>query len=195
LENAVEEERIKSALEIAMERVSRLPELTPEEIAEQKEKEYRPIGEALCNKYMQDIIGTEILPSELNQYPGDSGKIVRKALIACLSRWIRLDDKQAAVKAMEGLLRMEGDGGDLREKVNSLWLRMLDDYERRRDSLLKELESDAKKRLADLGIRGSAVLPNLNGEEASDRGLADLHRSFEPELEELRSLLTQRLQT
>jgi hypothetical protein len=48
----VEEERIKSAFEIAMERISDLPELTPEEIAAQNEKKYGPIGKVIAGNYV-----------------------------------------------------------------------------------------------------------------------------------------------
>ena len=88
----MEEERIKSALELAMERVAGLPELTPEEIAEQKEKEYRPVGETLGNKYLQGVIDGREMASELSQYRGEPARIVGKSLVSCLRSSIRLDD-------------------------------------------------------------------------------------------------------
>jgi hypothetical protein len=191
-ENAVEEE-IKSAFELAMERVSRLPELTPKEISEQKEKEHRQAGEALCHKYMQGDIEACALRSELQRYPGNSGKIVQKSLLSCFIQAIRLDDSQAAGKAMKGLLGALEDGNELQEIVWTTWSRMLGDFERHRDVLLFEMGSKAKERLAVLGISGSAILPNLNGDEICTQRLSDLQRSFEPRLDELRTLLKSRL--
>jgi hypothetical protein len=187
------EEEIKSAFELAMEQVSRLPELTPEEISEQKEKEHRPVGEALCHRYLQGDIEASALLPELQRYPGDSGKIVRKSFATCLLRAIRLDDSQAAGKAMKGLFGVIEDGNELQEIVWTSWSRMLGDFERHREVLLLEMEYLAKERLAVLGISGSAVLPNLKGDEISTQRLSDLHRSFEPRIDELRALLKSRL--
>ena len=68
----MKEEKIKSALEIAMEKVSDLPELTREEIEEQKEKEYGPVGDAVAKKYLSGTISDGELPplmSLLNGHP------------------------------------------------------------------------------------------------------------------------------
>ena len=188
---AVEEEGIKSALEIAMERISSMPKLTPEEIAEHKGKEHRPIGEALCNKYMQGIIEAKSLLSELNQYRGEPERVVRKALVSCLCRSIHPKESAASVRAMEGLFSIAEDRENLREKANVSWMQIYEDYEQRKSALLKELESAARTNLANLGISGSAVLPNLNKEETSAQGFAALNREFDQKLEALRSLLLQ----
>jgi hypothetical protein len=179
------EEEIKSALEIAMERVATLPELTPEDIAGQKEKESRFIGEALCNNYLQDRIERDRLSLELSRYKGEQGRIAREAFVACLCRSIRLDDPSTAVTAIEALAGLVDDGDALREKVSAAWLRILDDYQRSSEVLRNEFEHAARQRLADQGIAGSAILPNMGNDEAFTQASAGLHRSFEPRLQEL----------
>jgi hypothetical protein len=193
-ENKVEEEGVKSALELAMERISGLPELTPEEIAEQKEREYRPVGEALANKYMQDIIDEQDIQTELSRHRGNAGRIIRQAFISCLCRSIRLEDFQMTVKAMNGLCRLAGDADDIREKANAAWARILDDFENRKNKTLQENEASEREKLNALGISGSAVRPNLKDNESLKKNLDELRASFEPELEELRAVFLQQLQ-
>ncbi|MBN2321859.1 MAG: hypothetical protein JXR49_22465 [Acidobacteria bacterium] len=193
-EKETEEERVKSALEIAMERISGLPELTPEEIAEQKEREYRPVGEALANKYMQEILDENDLLSGFNDHQGVAGTIVRRALVAHLCRSIQLDDFQATVRAMNGLCQLAGDAEGIREKANTAWTRILDDFENRKNKTLQENEASERERLNVLGISGSAVRPNLKDNESLKKKLDELHASFEPGLEGLRAVFLQQLQ-
>lgn len=190
----MEEERVKSALEIAMERISGLPELTPAEIAEQKEKEYQPVGEALTNKYMQGILDENGFLFELNKHQGDSGIIVRRALISSLCRSIRLDDFQATVKALNGLCLLAGDAEDIREKANAAWIRILDGFEQGKNTTLEKYEASEREKLDALGISGSAVRPNLKENELLKKELDGLCASFEPEMEKLRVMFLQKLQ-
>ena len=191
----VEEERVKSALEIAMERISGLPELTPEEIAEQKEKEFQPVGEALANKYVQDIVDGHAVQTELSRHQGDSGRAVRRAYISRLCSSIQLEDSRVAVKALNGLYSLPGDMDDLRKKADASWKYLFDSYEQNRNKMLTEYEADEKKNLAGFGISGSAVRPNLADNESLEKELDELRRSFEPEVEKLRAMLLRELQT
>lgn len=194
-ENEVEEEKVKSALEIAMERISGLPELTPEEIAEQKEKEYRPVGEALANKYLQDIIDVQNIPTELCRHQGDSGRIVRRAFISYLCRSVQLEDSQMAVKALTGLCKLAEDTEGIKEQANAAWIRVQDDFQQLKDQTLQECEVSEKEKLNVLGIFGSAVRPNMTDNESLKKKLSELYRTFEPEMEKLRAMFLQKLQT
>ena len=190
----MEEERVKSALEIAMERISGLPELTPEEIAEQKEKEYRPVGQALAGRYMRDIIDRQEIPAELSRHEGDSEPIVRRAFISSLCGFIQLEDSQMTVKALSGLCSLAGEEEGVRKKANTSWTRLLDSYQKQRNKAFQECEASEKEKLAVLGISGSAVRPNLTENESLRKRLQQLHRSFEPELEKLRAMFLGKLQ-
>jgi len=193
-ENAVDDETVKSALELAMERISELPDLTPEEIAEQKEKEYRPVGEALAGKYLQEAVGDKELLAGFRKHQGTVGNIVRRAAVVHLCRSIQLEDFQASVRAMQGLCRLAGDAEDIRRKANAAWTRMLDNFENRRNRILQESEASEKERLHALGISGSAVRPNLKDNESFKKKLDALRASFEAELEKLRAVFLQRIQ-
>ncbi len=191
----MDDETVKSALEIAMERISGLPELTAEEIAEQKEKDYRPLGEALANKYMQAILEEKDLLSGIDKHQGVAGTIVRRALAERLCRSIQLEDFRATVRAMRGLCRLAVDMEGNREKAAADWTRILDDFERRKNNVLQENTVSEKEKLNALGISGSAVRPNLKDNESLKNKLEELRASFEPELEELRGAYLQQIQT
>ena len=190
----MEEERVKTALELAMERISGLPELTPEEIAEQKEKEYRPVGEALAGRYMRDIIGEQDIPAELSRHQGDSGPIVRRAFISSLCRAIQLEDFQMTVKALNGLYSLAGNTEGVREKANAVWIEIVDGFQKRKNKTLQECEASEKEKLAALGISGSAIRPNLGANESLKKEMEQLYRSFEPGLEKLRAMFLRKLQ-
>ncbi len=81
-----------------MERISGMPELTPEEKAAQKEKEYAPLGTALAVKYMGGMLDSIELPGALARYEGDALHIVRRSLIAGLLGELRLDSTQGQVR-------------------------------------------------------------------------------------------------
>jgi hypothetical protein len=189
----LEEESIKSALEIAMERVSRLPELTPEEIAEQKEKELRPIGQAISNKYMQGQIAEAELSEELNNHQGDKGEIVRSALIAGLCQSIQLEDVAQATKALQGLASLKKGELQFLEEIKNSFALIKQDFERERQIIFKEQETVFKNRLEIAGISGSAVKPNLVENEDWLHTLNGLCRAYEPRVKEIRNQLTRRL--
>jgi hypothetical protein len=191
----VEEDGVKSALEIAMERLSRLPELTSEEIAEQKEKEYRPVGEAIGHRYLQDMISERVLLSEWSQNRGEAGLVVRGALVSTLCASIQLADLHAAEKALTGLLALAEGKPDFRADARSRWERLLHGFESRMAETAREFEAAARDDFADLGISGSAVRPNLRENDSFQKESDMIRRSFEPALEEFRSMAAENLQS
>lgn len=185
----MEDEGIKSALEIAMERLSGMPELTPEDISEQREKEYRPIGEGLCHKYLQGLLAAVDLAPELNRHEGECGVVVRRSLITCLCRALRLEAPAAADRVIEGVLAIAPATRGLRHKIQTDWMSVFEDYKKGQAALLKEKSAAARERLSRLGIGGSAVTPAMDRDEEYTQALAGLQQSFEPRLEAVRARL------
>ncbi len=183
----MEDEGIKSALELAMERVSKLPELSAEEIARQREKEHLPLGEAIGHRYLEGILAVRELATEAGRHEGDGGRIVRRGLIDCLSGTIGLGNPAAAERALAGLLALAGKGDDAQAAAE--WKRTLDAYEMKRADLAEEQAAGARARLAALGISGSAVVPVMERDEGYIRALEGVRRECEPALERLRARL------
>ncbi len=185
----MEDEGIKSAFEIAMERISGLPRLTPEEIADQKEKELRPIGEAMAKRYMDGLITSDALPRELEKHQGEQGRIVRRALIRSLCRSIDLDDPEAAFTALAGIMLLETEKAGFFYEAGENLRQVIRRFERETEEKSREFAVLAKQRLAGLGISGSAVQPNLDQDENWQRESARMREAYEPRVADLRGKL------
>ncbi len=99
----MEDHRIKSAREIAMEKVANMAALTPEQVKQQKEREYKPRGEAIARKYLQGAVRGTDLPIELGKYHAEEQQIVKRALVSTLCESIDVEDMGKSKKALEGI--------------------------------------------------------------------------------------------
>jgi DNA-directed RNA polymerase specialized sigma54-like protein len=185
----VEEDKVKSALELAMEKISGLPQLTPEEIAAQKEKEYRPIGEALCKKYLDGAMTSDALPAELARYEGEQGRIARRSLIQSLCRSVKLEDARAAMTALAGIVALKPDKAGFLEEASEDLQKMLHQFEQEKREKSLEFSMMAIRQLESLGISGSALEPNLNENADWLEELAGIRQSYESGMEKLRERL------
>ena len=100
-------DEIKSALEIAMEKVEKIGEATEEERLRWK---YVPEGERLAAKYMQEDIN---LAAELSKFQGNVTDYVLRGIVEVLVRSIDLPKNDVArknsKKAMEGIKAVKKD--------------------------------------------------------------------------------------
>lgn len=183
----MEEERVKSALELALERISSLPELTPEEVAAQKRKQYGPLGEALAVKYLSGAMDGDELPAQLNSYEGEQKTIVREAALAAFCRALDLErDREQGEKALCGIGLLSPELSARVQGASGEFARLRDDFESECKKRMKEYESAV---LSALGLAGSAVRPNLSVNERWLEELRNIREEFEPALERLRSAL------
>ena len=67
----MDEEEIRSSLEIALEKVSKMPALTPQQIRAQKTREYKSRSEVVVGKYLTAALRAEDLVTELAGCGGD----------------------------------------------------------------------------------------------------------------------------
>jgi hypothetical protein len=92
---------IKSAFEIAMEKISKIEDATPEERVKWK---FFPIGEQLGAKFLKEDIN---ILSELNKYKDPERKFVMQGAVEVLARSIDLprndNIKKVNRKAMDGI--------------------------------------------------------------------------------------------
>jgi hypothetical protein len=181
----LEEDRIKSAFEIAMERISALPELTADEIGEQKEKEFRPVGLAISRKYLEGQISEDELVLELRRNQGEKGEIVWRAAVSSLCRAIQLEDRAKAARALVGLDALAAGIEDVRRD----FLRISGDFDRELLIEYKKIEHVIRAELESAGIRGSAVKPNLVQNEKWLQAMNSLRQAHEPSLEKIKNEL------
>lgn len=190
----MEEEGIKSALELAMERISGMPELTPEEKAEQKERENAPIGAAMAVRYMGGALAGTELPIELKRYYGSQQQIVRRALIASLCREMRLEKGQeTALKALRGIIQIAPEKKEFLEKTEKSYLQILSDFEKDKKESYGRFEASSAEKIRAFGISGSAVRLNFNENEEWSRELIRLAQAYDPRLEKLTDALIEEI--
>ncbi len=183
----MEDERIKSAFEIAMEKVAKMSELTLEEATELKEKECKPRGIALANKFLESTLREADLEIELGKYQGKEGEIVRQALLSAISQSIELRDMEKSRRAIEGMQRL-GENVPLDEIKGNIEgiFREFDQQIRQKYSGFEELE---KERLQALGISGSAVRANLEAKEEWQQQLTEIQKEYNLRLDSLKEKL------
>ncbi len=153
------EDRIKSAHEIAMERLASLSALTPEELDEQREKEYGPRGVAIAKKYLDGRLRSSELARELKRYQGKDGEAARKAFVSTLCESIGLQDKAQSMKAIDGIAAVAGkaDFAGVKQEIETISGDFIREAERRR----AEYTDLMRQKLVSTGISGSAVWPNV----------------------------------
>jgi hypothetical protein len=174
-----------------MERVARMPKLTPEEMAEQKEREYGPLGVAIAVKYLDGILSDTDLPDELNKHDGIQLSIVRRALVSSLCREIQFEKGPGAVRrALNGLAQIAPEKNDAIDRCRNGYTRLTEEFEAAKEKSFGEFSITANKQLHALGISGSAIRANLNENAQWKEELSRIRQSFEPKLAQLRTVLS-----
>jgi hypothetical protein len=147
---------IKSAWELAMEKVDKLGKLSPEELRQQKEDRCRSMGQGLAEKY---VSGSSVrdLKLELDKHKGEERELVRTALASELIGAIDLGDTERLSKVIEGIseldLKDKGRLIDIRAEIGQLF----GEYREAEEKKRREVDSAARGALHQLRISGSAV--------------------------------------
>ena len=154
LESVVGE--IKSAWELAMEKVEKLGKLSPEELRRQKEEKYGSIGQGLAEKYLTGLALRDVR-IELDKYKGEERELVRAALASKLIDAIELGDAERLSKVIEGISELklksrEGLAG-IRAEIEQLF----GEYREAGQKKRREVETAARGVLHQLRISGSAI--------------------------------------
>jgi hypothetical protein len=133
---------IKSTLEKVMERVASMGHANQEEIqAEEREKE----GMRMAADYLQ---GREVDFSGVLEGTGGSA-LVKKGVVQIFLRNITLprdDDKQRAVKAMQGLLELAKGSGDLQAVFKDM-MGILEHYRQHKKEIQQQVEEAFRQQM------------------------------------------------
>jgi hypothetical protein len=133
---------IKSALEIAMEKVEKLGEATDEERLRWK---YVPEGEKLAAKYIEEDVN---LVSELGRYEEKAKKYVIKGAVDIMARNINLPRndpaKRNSKRAMEGIKTMKSNKVDVENvytKIRRIFSHYTEQGEQQRKQAYESLKA------------------------------------------------------
>lgn len=179
-----DDDKIKSALEIALEKAERLGSFSEEERERRKAEELASAGESLARRYLNGAtlheVEAELAAREAHEQPA-----VRARLLSCLLDEINLSAGSGNDRILAAIAPISGDAEPattlkdlLREHEHAL--------EQSRRENAGPLEAAKIKELEQKGISGSAVEPAIEASDGWVRARQDLDLHFEQRLDEIR---------
>lgn len=178
---------IKSTLELALERAAKLPALTAEEIRQRLEREYAPRGRAIAERFLGGDLAETRLQTELGEFRGEEGEIVRGVFLASMRQSIDLEAPERTERAFEGVKLVVGD--DRVEDASNRVRDLFREYEEERQRELAVVERAERELLREQGVSGSAVRLNVEQNRTWLEKRSRLMERFLPRLEEIRGEL------
>ena len=179
---------IKSAREIAQEKVSKLGELSPEEKKGQQQDRCRTIGKSLAEKYLSQY-DIRLLETELNKDNAQDKELIRQAAIHRLIEGIDLRYGSALDKISQGILTLANDAKAIETigKIKDLFQEYAESENRAR----QEIEDAGMEILHQLRIAGTAISQiNIRAKEEWEQRLNQLTAPFEERLKHLKQELS-----
>jgi hypothetical protein len=154
LESVVGE--IKSAWELAMEKVDKLGKLSPDELRRQKEDRCGSIGRGLAERYLGSLTLRD-LKLELDKHKGEERDLVRAALASRLIDAIELGDAEKLSKVIEGISELNLKSKEGLVGVIAEIEQLLGEYREAEQKKRREVEMAARGVLHQLRVSGSAI--------------------------------------
>jgi hypothetical protein len=183
--------KIKSTVELAMEKAAKLPRLTKEEIRHQQEKEYGPRGRAIAGRFLAEDLAEEDLEAELSRYQGEQGEIVRGAFLASICEAIDIEDAEAIARVFEGIKTLVRD--DQLEGTARRSSDILRNYQEQRQREFARTERAESVTLRELGVSGSAIRLNMEQSQGWREKRSELLEGFRPRVDEIKRELSDHL--
>jgi len=188
-------DEIKSALDRALERADRFGKLTAEEMRQQNELKYKPIGEAIVQRFFEHG-ESSILVEQLNKLEEAGREIAFKSALTFLIETIDMENKELSECAIKGIFGLtsvddlEAFIGEIRNIFGQYsWQKKLL-YEENSDEIGKEIQ----ERLEGAGISGSAIAEfNVGNDDAWNGKVQELRTEFEVRLSDRKRALKQLL--
>ena len=147
---------IKSAWELAMEKVEKLGKLSPEEVRRQKTEKCGSIGQGLAEKCLSGLALRDV-KIELDKYKGEERELVRAALASKLIDAIELGDAERLSKVIEGISELKLKSREGLAGIKADIEQLFGDYREAEQKKRREVDAAARGVLHQLRISGSAI--------------------------------------
>lgn len=147
---------IKSAWELAMEKVDKLGKLSPEEMRRQKEDRCRSIGEGLAEKYLAGAPLRD-LKLDLDKNKGEDRGLLEAAVALRLIASIDLGDAERVSRVFEGLSAVDTGSRETRPDIRAEIEALFGEYREADQKRRREVDTAARGVLHQLRISGSAI--------------------------------------
>jgi hypothetical protein len=179
-----ENEKLKSALEIALERAQKLGGMSSEEKQKLKDEKLESVGLALSKRYLKGLPIRDV-EMELTKYKADRKTVVRY-LLSYLVDGIDMNEPDTAERVLEAVQHFSGapTAEKIRSIINEYQSAMKQAWQKSQETL-----GAAKiKELKQMGISGSAVMPAIETSAEWQRTKQKLNSDYKKRLDETKSL-------
>lgn len=168
---------IKSTIDLVMERTKGMT-LSGEEKRHLEEEREERMAYGLSARYLQGDVGLEELVKKTEGSPAPFRRAILTSMVEAL-----VPGGEEFLKALDALERLKGKElqGPLK-RGRDLSLQFAHALQKKRRKLKAELWDE----LAQRGVRGSAVEPNVDASPRWKETVEELRREFEPRLQELK---------
>jgi hypothetical protein len=147
---------IKSAWELAMEKVDKLGKLSPGEIRRQKEDRCREMGEGLAEKYLAGAPLRD-LKLDLDKHKGEERDLVEAAVASRLIGSIELGDADRLSNVFEALSAVNSQRREILPGIRTEIEALFGEYRDTDQKSRHEVDTAARGVLHQLRISGSAI--------------------------------------
>lgn len=146
---------IKSAWELAMEKVEKLGKLSDEELKKQRQEKWETLAQALLDKYLGGLalwqIEVDIQKQRESERAGIKDCLARKMVSS-----IELGNAARLERVAEGLKALRDNAGAMDEVVGEIRM-LFNEYAGEKDRESRSIEGAAGEILHQLRISGSAI--------------------------------------
>jgi hypothetical protein len=146
---------LKSAWEVARERANRLGKLSAEEKERQQRQEYRQIGQALAQKWMDSSRRLDVT-AELSKYEEKEREVIRQAIIEHLVEPIGFANARAIENVKLVVQAISSLKPELQPRAEEM-SQLFQEYESAEQKMRQEQEGSYRATLHQLRISGTAV--------------------------------------
>ncbi len=174
---------MKSAIELAMEKVAKMPKIEAKDIEGQKQSEMREKGEGLVNRLLNGSLRTKNLKNELSKIPEEGLKFVKTAMLDTLKTAVSLEDPSINQLVFEIILLIDGNANV--DVINEKLSPLIDDFQQQKQLLYATLVKEERNRLREKGISGSGMIPNVYETELWEMRLNELATDYRDKLSDV----------
>jgi hypothetical protein len=146
---------LKSAWEIAQERANRLGKLSAEEKEHRERQEYRQIGQALAQKWLDGSQQLD-MTAELTKHEEKGRYIIKQAVIEHLVEAIELTTTRGINSVKRVIEAISSLRPELQPKAEEI-SQLVQEYEGAEQKMRQELEGNYRETLHQLRISGTAI--------------------------------------
>jgi hypothetical protein len=182
---AEDDGKVKSALEIALERAQNLGGMSSDEKQKLKDENLESVGLALSKRYLKGLPVRDV-EIELGKYKENRQTVVTY-LLSYLTDEIDMGDPDRDQRILEAIKHFAG--APAAEKISSLLNKYRSAMEQASQKNQRTLGAAKRKELARMGISGSAIKPAIEGSPEWLEARQQLHSDYQKRLEEIKSSL------